>query len=667
MRRYIYGAVTVFLALCIVCCQKKKPLVANQDEGELKYLWDTEHLSREKRLHILDSVWKVTDKQPQTQLTTQVMKLVAYLYYFDEEYPKQRAIMRGMYSQAEKRGDSVSMAYALYNMGTSYDADNVTDSAYYYHLRAGKMFKNLGDTLNIGLTKHCTAKILMQHGSYAEAEVLEVEALKLFRSINDSEDIVCSYVALAGCLGGMHKYDKALEYYKTALAELNVLKNKDLAPEDYNDYLRLIYGNIGVVYDKKGDYTKALDYYNQAFNIKGLERHQQAVFLGNRGYAEMMLNRPEEEYMPDLQESLRVLDSIGADFHKLDPEKSIAKHYLRQGDTLQGVALLKAAYRDARIAESADDMQEILALLLTADRKHTVKHSKEYFRLTDSLHSAERAARDKFARISYDTDLVETKNKALNRRYNAAVAVTVVLLFMAVGIILIIRLRSRNKELVYNQQQQEANEKIYGLLLQQEMEAENARVAERNRLAMELHDGIINRIFTTRFNLMQLKTEQEEKRTQLVTELQETQDEIRKLSHDLKDAFAGDAESFADILRKEAERNSCAGTVQFDVYIDKFINWAGVSPACRVALLRIIQEACHNVLKYSGATECHVAVMSQGDKIKLRIWDNGVGFDTGKKKSGIGLKNMEDRVKDLGGSLTVTSAEGQGVVIEAVM
>lgn len=666
MRKFIYSLVIVIATMCcFVRCNKREP--SKKEIGELKFLENTENLSVEQRGRVLDSMWTVAKTRPDGPLTDQVLKLIAYLYYYDDQYTKQRSIMRGMYDSAEQRGDSVVMAYSLYNIATSYDGENITDSAYFYHLRAEKIYETLKDTLNIGLSKHYSAKILLQHGNYAEAEPMEVEALRFFRQVNSNEDVCSAYSVLASCLLGQHNYNNALEYYNKALAEVILMEKKGVDPAEAADLRCMIYGNIGVLYDKMGNYNLALDYYNRSLNVPGVSRHQQAVMWGNRGYAKMMLGEPSDNYLKDLHESFRVLDSMEALFHKLDPEKSIAKHFLRKGDTIRGVALLDAAYHDAKEAESTDDELEILSLLISNDRKHVTRHSKAYFKLNDSLHNAERATRDKFARIAYETDAIALQNKELNRRFNYMVAGIIVLIILAAGIIIIIRLRSKNKELTYIQQQQEANEKIYSLLLQQEMEAENARMQERNRLAMELHDGIINRIFTTRFNLMQLHTTQTERRDELVTELQETQNEIRQLSHDLKESFMSEHESFAEIIRQEAEKQNDLGGPVFDVYIDKFINWNTVSPETRVALLRIVQEACTNVRKYSKAATCHVALMAQSEKIKLRIWDDGVGFEPRKTKPGIGLRNMEDRVKALNGVFKITSGEGNGVVIEAIM
>lgn len=654
-------AVGMLISLTTSCVQKDR---SSGNLGELKYLEKTDNLTSEQRVKVLDSMWAEAKQRPDDTLTSQLLKVIAYRYYYDDEYDKQRSIMHNMYKRAERRNDSVTMAYALYNTGISHEAEDNSDSSYFYHLRAGKIYENLRDSLNLGLTLHSRAKILFYHGNYAEAEGNEIRAIKIFRRLNKPEQLCNSYITLASCLRGQHNYIKALEYQQLALNETERMDKAAVDEADINYYKRLALGNMGVVYDKLGDFPKAINYYNRAIAIPDCGKKELGVFLGNRGYAKMMTGQPEDDYLPDLFSSVHILDSLGANYNKLDPEKSIAKHFLKSGDTLRSVTLLKLAYRHAHDSQSYEDMLETLSLLIVNDKKNTALHSERYFALNDSLHQAERATRNKFARIEFETAAIERQNKDLHRRFNMALWAGAVVLLIAAGVVAIIRLRARNKELEYTQKQQEANEKIYNLLLQQEMEAENARIQERNRIAMELHDGVINRIFTTRFNLMQLNTTQGERKEQLVHELQETQDEIRKLSHDLKESFVTENEGYAEAVKQLVEKQQEDNGPLFDVYVDKFINWGTVTPESRVSLFRIIQEACTNARKYSQAKNCHVALMAQGSHVKLRIWDDGVGFDPRKTKPGIGLRNIDERVRAMGGTFNLTANEGKGTTIE---
>lgn len=312
-------------------------------------------------------------------------------------------------------------------------------------------------------------------------------------------------------------------------------------------------------------------------------------------------------------------------------------------------------------------MLETLSLLTLNDKRNTFKYSQLYFKLNDSLQQAERSMRNKFARIAYETDSIEKQNKTLNKRFNYTIATSVGLLALVIGLLIISRLRAKNRELLYIQEQQHANEKIYSLLIQQEAESEEVKMKERNRLAMELHDGVLNRIFTTRFNLMQLKDGEQEKKELLVKELEETQDEIRQLSHNLKKSFLPENESFADAMKKLVEKQQENAGLSFDLYVDKFINWSEVSPERRVALFRITQEACTNARKHSGASNCNIAVMAQGNRLKLRIWDDGLGFDPKKVREGIGLKNIRERVEALDGTILNPTVAGQGAVLDIIV
>ncbi|MFP9112716.1 ATP-binding protein [Flavobacterium sp. RHBU_3] len=656
--------ILILLVLAAACSRRKN----SKDElGELAYLERTDNMSLTERTRILDSMYTETKTRPEDSLNQEIMKVIAYRYYYDDEMDKHMSIMRFLYSSAEKREDSATLAFSLYNIASNMEARNVLDSAYYYRLRAQNIYEKLNDTLNFGLSLHGNARVLFIHGNFSEAEAEEIKAIRLLQKANDKEALNDAYVSLSNDLSSMQNYDKALSYLEIALKGTHEMAKSKIPEEKILWHRQNIYNNMGVLYDKKGDYATAIKFYTMAMELNTQsDKISHALFLGNIGYAKMMQGYKEKDYAPDLFESLRILDSMKESYFKLETEKSIAKHYLHKKDTLAAVALLRKTYTEAVKEQSSNDEMEVLSLLAVNDHHKGAYYSKLYFELNDSLQRAERAMRNKFARIAFETESVENQNKSLHRRVNYTLWAAIVLGLFAIGTVVIIRLRARNKELLYIQEQQEANEKIYSLLLQQESSAENAKMEERNRIAMELHDGVINRIFTTRFNLMQLETEEGQKKELLVNELQETQDEIRKLSHDLKESFTGD-ESYAEALKQLVSRQQETKGPVFDVYVDKFINWANVSPEARVALFRIVQEACTNAKKYSNAANCNIALMAQGTMVKLRIWDDGKGFDIKKTRMGIGLRNIDERVKALGGTLNINSGEGKGTVIEVIV
>lgn len=86
-----------------------------------------------------------------------------------------------------------------------------------------------------------------------------------------------------------------------------------------------------------------------------------------------------------------------------------------------------------------------------------------------------------------------------------------------------------------------------------------------------------------------------------------------------------------------------------------------------INIIRIIQEACHNIIKHAEADNVAISFSKDGSWLVLTIEDNGKGFDPDAAicNGGHGLRNMEKRVKELGGEIAFTSISGQGTVIKA--
>ena len=87
-----------------------------------------------------------------------------------------------------------------------------------------------------------------------------------------------------------------------------------------------------------------------------------------------------------------------------------------------------------------------------------------------------------------------------------------------------------------------------------------------------------------------------------------------------------------------------------------------------LSLYRVLQEALQNVLKHSVSRRAHVSLSCQLDTIKLTIKDSGAGFDPQEamRGPGLGLTSMKERLKVVGGHLSIHSQRGHGTTIHAV-
>ena len=84
----------------------------------------------------------------------------------------------------------------------------------------------------------------------------------------------------------------------------------------------------------------------------------------------------------------------------------------------------------------------------------------------------------------------------------------------------------------------------------------------------------------------------------------------------------------------------------------------------RQQIFLIFKEAINNSLKYGQSEEIFLKATLKGRKLKMRLIDDGTGFDTEKSTKGNGLINMVDRAKNIGGTLTIKSEIGKGTEIE---
>jgi len=94
-------------------------------------------------------------------------------------------------------------------------------------------------------------------------------------------------------------------------------------------------------------------------------------------------------------------------------------------------------------------------------------------------------------------------------------------------------------------------------------------------------------------------------------------------------------------------------------------------PAVELTLFRIVQEAINNIEKYAHAKSTKLRIGLQNDFIRLKIQDDGRGFDPkkvrlGKKEKGhgLGLTNMRERALSIGGTCEIQSAPQKGTTID---
>ena len=190
-------------------------------------------------------------------------------------------------------------------------------------------------------------------------------------------------------------------------------------------------------------------------------------------------------------------------------------------------------------------------------------------------------------------------------------------------------------------------------------------LAERQRLARELHDSVSQQLFAASMLLSAL-TEQEQSEStqkqlaQVEKIVQQAQLEMRALLLHLRPVALRNkslAEGLEDLILELQEK------VYFN--IDYQIEEIPLSKAEEDHLFRIAQEALSNTLRHAKASEVELLFIAREELAILRIQDNGLGFDVdGDKTSSYGLRNIAERAVEIGCTYKIVSVPNEGSIVE---
>jgi len=340
------------------------------------------------------------------------------------------------------------------------------------------------------------------------------------------------------------------------------------------------------------------------------------------------------------------------------------EYNLKSKDTISAVGHFQKAVKDARETKNNDHLLEAYKLLGGLQLTFSSNYLQKYIDLSNNLSNEDRKIRDKIARIRYETDKYIKETEVLTQQRVYIVLVAVLISVGAILLYLYKVQRAQNRELEFERAQQEANEKIYDLLLKQQSKLEEGRQEERYRISRELHDGILGKLFGARMSVgfMDLHNETLEN---YLNELQKIETEIRDISHDLIETVTDSHERFYHAVQNYIKGVNLSGYLEIVVEKSETLEMEKYSNSEQIHAFRLIQEAVQNVLKHSRATKLVITFTNKVDYNWITLRDNGIGFNLSKKKEGIGIRNMKNRISILKGKLSITSnVEGTTVIFK---
>jgi signal transduction histidine kinase len=432
------------------------------------------------------------------------------------------------------------------------------------------------------------------------------------------------------------------------LAKTNV--NKALSEDFIEDYQKLklkLQLNLSEIQLRQGDYENLIpvtdSIKNEALNNGYYDLYIEATL--NIGYAYAMLKNYDVSEMILSSAYVNTLQ-----WNRLELQQKVinalVKLYNAKGDYENAYNLMTQYQGVSR--EIADKQNQRLVKDLEL-KYETLKKEKEIDKLQED-------------------QLLQKAEIERQKTIKYAFLIGFLILLVPIILLLIVYYQKLQTQSLLNQQQEAINQQeVKNLLQTQELElvknAISVQSKERDRIARELHDSIGGNLAGIKLKMNSLGDNKPEFR-QILNQLDSTYNQVREISHSLipkefeTTAFTDLVNNYIIAINEDTSLN-----LRFDAYPNDAIDT--IDTQLQVTLFNMIKELVTNALKHAKAEEITIQLTApiEENSIELIYEDDGVGFDLNEVNKGIGLNNIETRVADSNGTISINTSKNRGTVI----
>lgn len=190
---------------------------------------------------------------------------------------------------------------------------------------------------------------------------------------------------------------------------------------------------------------------------------------------------------------------------------------------------------------------------------------------------------------------------------------------------------------------------------------------ERKKLSRELHDHVGQMLTALRMELGRIDRLRAPGEGAVAGAVAECRQLVDNVVHVVRDLALGLRPSMLDDLGLQpalewlVRDTSRRSNIQVELAVDGEID--GLEDQYRTCIYRVVQEALTNCVRHSGATYVRVNITGTSAGLSVSVSDDGVGVDPARRGRGLGLRGMEERVRELHGTMSVHAAVGQGTIL----
>jgi signal transduction histidine kinase len=227
------------------------------------------------------------------------------------------------------------------------------------------------------------------------------------------------------------------------------------------------------------------------------------------------------------------------------------------------------------------------------------------------------------------------------------------LLGITVSVVVVVRLRVLERR----------SEEAEGQMRELSQQLVNTQEEERKNLSRELHDHVAQMLTGLRMELGRMERLSPVV-APVVAECKALVDDmfrtVRNLALGLRPSMLDD---FGLQAALEWHARDCMSRYAIDVDLQTDGDFAALPDKHRTCVYRVVQEATTNCVRHAEARKIQIRIKAEGDQLRVQVSDDGRGLDPRQRRRGLGLRGIDERVKELHGTMTISSARAGGTTV----
>lgn len=569
--------------------------------------------------------------EPNSKSIEEILVHKSYLFGNLKQLDSAIANSKEILGTSIAKNDSVEIGDNFSRLAYYYSVNHQKDSAFLFYNQSKEIHLNLGNKSRVGENLVQMAIIQSDFGDYYGSDETAIQSLK-YLDKNNVQYLTSVYNCIAISAKKQNDYSEAIYWYDKAyhiseneIEKITILNNKANAFRSLNDYEN----SIKILHDLLMNPL-----------LIDIPRTK-ARILDNLAFTKWTANE-NENVLDDLLAALTIRLEEN-DLFGLNASYAHLSDYYEQKNQKKALEYATKMYHIATRQKSPQDQLEALQKLINLENSNKSKeYYTRYVKISDSLNEAEQTALNKFAKLKYDSQknrdenlqlkmITAEKELELEKEKNSNIITGVSGSAIVLGLLIF----------GYYRKQKHKQEKL------QEVYKTETRIAKK------IHDEVANDVYNI-MNKIQYTTDNT---TQILDDLDKVYLQTRNISHENNTVETGiKFEKFLKNMLSGFNNEHCK------VFI-KNLQEAKlhlIEKHKQITIYRVLQELMVNMRKHSEANLVVISFSDDKNYCTIKYSDNGIGTSEEALILRNGLKNVENRIKAINGTVTFETTLNKG-------